>query len=58
MNVFPIVRRHDTLARLVDRGTFVAVQYAIVRDDPSRDDYLCRLLQSVKAAKVISGVGD
>jgi hypothetical protein len=42
----------------LDRGTFVAVQYAIVRDDPSRDDYLRRLLQSVKAAKVISGVGD
>jgi hypothetical protein len=40
------------------RGTFVAVKYAIVRDDPSRDDYLRRLLQSVKAAKVISGVGD
>ncbi|EIM97786.1 hypothetical protein WQE_27060 [Paraburkholderia hospita] len=34
------------------------MQYAIVRDDPSRDDYLRRLLQSVKAAKVISGVGD
>ena len=57
MTASSIVRRH-ALAWLVDRGTFVAVQYAIVRDDLSRDIYLRRLLQSVKAAKVISGVGD
>ncbi|WP_143327095.1 hypothetical protein [Paraburkholderia hospita] len=53
--------RSSTRSHGLDRGTFVAVQYAIVRDDPSRDDYLRhlrRLLQSVKAAKVISGVGD
>jgi len=48
----------DTLARIVDRGTLVAVKYAIVRDDPSRDDYLRRLLQSVSPAKVISGMGE
>ena len=48
----------DTLARLVDRGTLVAVKYAIVRDDPRRDDYLSRLLQSVSPAKVISGMGE
>jgi dihydrodipicolinate synthase/N-acetylneuraminate lyase len=48
----------DTLARLVDRGTLVAVKYAIVRDDPSRDDYLRRLLQSVSPAQVISGMGE
>jgi hypothetical protein len=42
----------------VDRGTFVAVQYAIVRDDPSRDDYLRRLLKSVNRSKVISGMSD
>jgi dihydrodipicolinate synthase/N-acetylneuraminate lyase len=41
----------DTLARLVDRGTLIAVKYAIVRDDPSRDDYLCRLLQNVSPVK-------
>ncbi|MEX3932206.1 dihydrodipicolinate synthase family protein [Paraburkholderia phymatum] len=48
----------DTLARLVDRGTLIAVKYAIVRDDPSRDDYLRRLLQNVSSAKVISGMGE
>ncbi|MEM5383561.1 dihydrodipicolinate synthase family protein [Paraburkholderia phymatum] len=48
----------DTLARLVDRGTLIAVKYAIVRDDPSRDDYLRRLLQNVSPSKVISGMGE
>jgi dihydrodipicolinate synthase/N-acetylneuraminate lyase len=48
----------DTLARLVDRGTLVAVKYAIVRDNPSHDAYLHRLLQGVNPAKVISGMGE
>jgi dihydrodipicolinate synthase/N-acetylneuraminate lyase len=48
----------DTLARLVDRGTLAAVKYAIVRQDPSNDPYLRRLLQSVPAAKVVSGMGE
>ncbi|MEW6346934.1 MAG: dihydrodipicolinate synthase family protein [Pseudomonadota bacterium] len=48
----------DTLARLVDRGTLLAVKYAIVRDNPSDDAYLRRLLQSVPAAKVVSGMGE
>lgn len=48
----------DTLARLVDRGTLIAIKYAIVREDPANDPYLRRLLQSVPAAKVISGMGE
>ncbi|WP_144161654.1 dihydrodipicolinate synthase family protein [Paraburkholderia sp. BCC1885] len=48
----------DTLARLVDRGTLIAVKYAIVRDNPADDAYLRRLLQSVPAAKVVSGMGE
>ncbi|WP_233868450.1 dihydrodipicolinate synthase family protein [Paraburkholderia adhaesiva] len=48
----------DTLARLVDRGTLIAVKYAIVRQDPANDPYLRRLLQSVPASKVISGMGE
>jgi dihydrodipicolinate synthase/N-acetylneuraminate lyase len=48
----------ETLARLVERGTLIAVKYAIVRDDPSRDDYLRRLLQNVSPSKVISGMGE
>jgi dihydrodipicolinate synthase/N-acetylneuraminate lyase len=42
----------DTLARLVDRGTLIAVKYAIVRDNPAQDAYLRRLLESVNPARV------
>ncbi|SMG51853.1 dihydrodipicolinate synthase family protein [Paraburkholderia susongensis] len=48
----------DALARLIERGTLIAVKYAIVRDDPAHDPYLRRLLQSVPAAKVVSGMGE
>ncbi|MCG5075977.1 dihydrodipicolinate synthase family protein [Paraburkholderia tagetis] len=48
----------DTLARLIDRGTLIAVKYAIVRKDPSNDPYLRRLLQSVRASQVVSGMGE
>jgi dihydrodipicolinate synthase/N-acetylneuraminate lyase len=48
----------DTLARLVDNGTLIAVKYAIVRDNPAVDPYLTRLLQSVDKAKVVSGMGE
>jgi dihydrodipicolinate synthase/N-acetylneuraminate lyase len=48
----------DTLARLVDRGTLIAVKYAIVRDDPRNDVYLRHLLQSVNPSKVVSGMGE
>ena len=48
----------DTLARLIDRGTLIAVKYAIVRKDPADDPYLRRLLQSVPVSKVVSGMGE
>ncbi|MBP0590085.1 dihydrodipicolinate synthase family protein [Paraburkholderia sp. LEh10] len=48
----------NTLARLVDRGTLIAVKYAIVRENPSNDPYLRRLLQSVSPSRVISGMGE
>ena len=48
----------DTLARLIERGMLLAVKYAIVRDNPAEDPYLRRLLQSVPAAKVVSGMGE
>ena len=48
----------DTLARLIERGTLLAVKYAIVRDNPADDPYLRRLLQAVPAAKVVSGMGE
>jgi dihydrodipicolinate synthase/N-acetylneuraminate lyase len=48
----------DTLARLVDSGTLIAVKYAIVRENPADDPYLRRLLQSVNPARVVSGMGE
>ena len=48
----------DTLVRLIDRGTLIAIKYAIVREDPANDPYLGRLLQSVPASKVVSGMGE
>ena len=48
----------DTLARLVNNGTLIAVKYAIVRENPADDAYLRRLLESVPAAKVVSGMGE
>ena len=48
----------DTLARLVDDGTLLAVKYAIPRADPADDPYLRRLLQSVKPSRVVSGMGE
>ncbi|SAL45270.1 dihydrodipicolinate synthase family protein [Caballeronia humi] len=48
----------DTLARLVDDGTLLAVKYAIPRANPADDPYLRRLLQSVKPSRVVSGMGE
>ncbi|SDC58079.1 dihydrodipicolinate synthase family protein [Paraburkholderia lycopersici] len=48
----------DTLVRLIDRGMLIAIKYAIVRGDPANDPYLRRLLQSVPASKVVSGMGE
>jgi dihydrodipicolinate synthase/N-acetylneuraminate lyase len=48
----------DTLARLIDRGTLIAVKYAIIREHPEHDDYLRNLLKNVSPAKVISGMGE
>ncbi|WP_244817183.1 dihydrodipicolinate synthase family protein [Caballeronia sp. Lep1P3] len=48
----------DTLAALVGDGTLFAVKYAIPRADPADDPYLRRLLESVPAAQVVSGMGE
>ena len=48
----------DAIARLVADGTAVAIKYAIVRDDPSRDPYLDGLLKRVDRARVVSGMGE
>ncbi|WP_277185883.1 dihydrodipicolinate synthase family protein [Caballeronia sp. BR00000012568055] len=48
----------DTLAALIEDGTLLAIKYAIVRADPAADTYLRRLLESVPASKVVSGMGE
>jgi dihydrodipicolinate synthase/N-acetylneuraminate lyase len=48
----------DSVARLVDAGVCIGIKYAIVRDDPSRDDYLEDLLRRVDRKFIISGIGE
>jgi dihydrodipicolinate synthase/N-acetylneuraminate lyase len=48
----------DVISRLVSDGIAVAIKYAIVREDPSRDGYLDGLLKRVERARVISGMGE
>lgn len=48
----------DAVGRLVDDGVCIGIKYAVVRDDPSRDDYLEALLKRVDRRLVISGIGE
>jgi dihydrodipicolinate synthase/N-acetylneuraminate lyase len=48
----------DVVARLVDEGVCVAIKYAVVREDPARDQYLDELIKRVDRRKVISGIGE
>jgi dihydrodipicolinate synthase/N-acetylneuraminate lyase len=48
----------DVVARLVDEGICIAIKYAVVRADPTRDHYLDELIKRVDRRKVISGIGE
>ena len=48
----------DTVARLVHEDLCAGIKYAVVRDDPSRDEYLEGLLKRVDRSLVISGIGE
>jgi dihydrodipicolinate synthase/N-acetylneuraminate lyase len=48
----------DAVARLIDSGVCAAIKYAVIRQDPAKDDYLAGLLRRVDRAKVISGIGE
>lgn len=48
----------DALARLVDRGAVGAIKYAIELEDPTRDEYLTRLLDLVDRNLIVSGMGE
>ena len=48
----------DVVGRLAAEGVCVAIKYAIVRADPSKDAYLDGLLKRVDRNKIISGIGE
>ena len=47
-----------TLGALARDGVLCAIKYAIVREDPARDDYLEELTQHVEPALIVSGIGE
>lgn len=59
-----IYLKHDgylttaAVKRLVDDGLVCAVKYAVVRPDPSKDDYLRELCESIDKRLIISGIGE
>jgi dihydrodipicolinate synthase/N-acetylneuraminate lyase len=48
----------DMVARLIDDGICIGIKYAVVREDPARDDYLDALLKRVDSKFVLSGIGE
>ena len=48
----------EDAARLVKSGHVSFIKYAIVRDDPSEDPYLDRLVQVVDSKLIVSGIGE
>jgi len=48
----------ERLAKLERDGCVLFVKYAIVRSDPSVDDYLTRLLDAIGIDRIVSGIGE
>jgi len=48
----------DVVGRMVDEGVCAWIKYAVVRDDPSDDQYLKSLLTRVDRKRVVSGIGE
>lgn len=48
----------ENVKRLADAGVISGVKYAIVRNDPARDDYLRKLVRLVDPKLIISGIGE
>lgn len=46
------------VAALVNDGLIASVKYAIVREDPSKDEYLSRLVDTVDRRYLVSGIGE
>ncbi len=48
----------DVVKALVAAGAISWIKYAVVRDDPAKDDLLAGLLQTVDPALIVSGIGE
>jgi dihydrodipicolinate synthase/N-acetylneuraminate lyase len=48
----------STVRSMFDDGLISWIKYAVVRDDPSHDDYLREVLQVVPGEIVVSGIGE
>ena len=48
----------ETLKALVDEGRVASVKYAVVRDDPAKDEYLSALCAVVDKKYLVSGIGE
>lgn len=48
----------ETVAQLVGDGLVSWIKYAIVREDPAKDDYLSRLVDLVDPRLIVSGIGE
>lgn len=48
----------DLIHALENDGVISWIKYAVVRDDPSQDDYLRELLDVFPANRVVSGIGE
>ncbi len=47
-----------TVAKLMADGCLSWIKYAIVRDEPSNDDFLRQLCDEVDPTKIVSGIGE
>ncbi|GAB5405103.1 MAG: dihydrodipicolinate synthase family protein [Aureliella sp.] len=48
----------ETVGKMHASGILSWIKYAVVRDDPSQDDYLREVLQQVPGEIVVSGIGE
>jgi dihydrodipicolinate synthase/N-acetylneuraminate lyase len=48
----------ENVERLANDGVISAIKYAIVRDDPTKDDYLQKLVHLVDPKLIVSGIGE
>ena len=48
----------DSVKRLMDDGLLSFIKYAMVREDPARDEFLRTLVDTVGSSRIVSGIGE